>query len=139
MHLRAYRYEGRRPTSLGGGNRRTPTAIGGDLERHNRLDFGYARTIEGWPLLDHGVPITVAARGNIQISDGDALRQLALAGVGTFLIGADLAAGRLLPVLEDCNPGDREPLHAVFLGQGGQMPARVRAFLDYLVETVRLA
>jgi hypothetical protein len=43
-----------------------------------------------------------------------------------------------VPVLEAFNPGDIEPIHAVFVGHGGQLPARVRAFLDYLVETVRL-
>jgi DNA-binding transcriptional LysR family regulator len=43
-----------------------------------------------------------------------------------------------VPVLEDFNPGDLEPIHAVFVGHGGQLPARVRAFLDYLVEHVKL-
>ena len=54
-------------------------------------------------------------------------------------ITLDVAAGRLLPVLEDANPGDLEEVHAVFLGQGGYLPLRVRAFLDFLVETVDLA
>ena len=45
---------------------------------------------------------------------------------------------RLVPVLEAFNPGDIEAIHAVFLGHGGQLPARVRAFLDFLVENVRL-
>jgi len=30
-------------------------------------------------------------------------------------------------------------VHAVFLGQGGYLPLRVRAFLDCLVENVDLA
>jgi DNA-binding transcriptional LysR family regulator len=117
---------------------RTP----GDLNAHNRLGFSYERASEGWPLVDRGVPITVAAVGNAQVSDGEALRHLALAGLGlarlaAFQVKADIAAGRLLPVLEGCNPGDTEPVHAVYLGQGGHLPARVRAFLDYLVDTVR--
>jgi DNA-binding transcriptional LysR family regulator len=49
------------------------------------------------------------------------------------------AAGRLLPVLEDCDPGDTESVHAVFVGKGGPLPTRVRAFLDYLVANIRLA
>ena len=36
------------------------------------------------------------------------------------------------------NPGDEEFTHAVYVGQGKHLPARVRAFLDFLVETVRL-
>lgn len=115
----------------------------GDLEQHNRLGFGYVRQVEGWPLLDRGREITIAPIGNAQVSDGEALRQLVLAGLGlarlaAFQVKADIAAGRLLPVLEDCNPGDVEAVHAVFLGQGGHLPARVRALLDYLVETLRL-
>ncbi len=51
---------------------------------------------------------------------------------------ADIAAGRLVPILEDCNPGDTEAVHAVFLGQGGHLPARVRAFLDFLVAKIRM-
>jgi len=54
-------------------------------------------------------------------------------------VQADVAAGRLLPVLEQANPGDMEDVHAVFVGQGGYLPLRVRAFLDFLVEQVDLA
>jgi DNA-binding transcriptional LysR family regulator len=50
----------------------------------------------------------------------------------------DIAAGRLVPVLEDCNPGDTEDIHAVFLGQNGPLPSRVRVFLDFLAEHVTL-
>lgn len=83
------------------------------------------------------VPVT----GNAQVSDGEALHRLALAGLGlarlaAFQVREDIAAGRLVPVLEDCNPGDREEVHAVYVGQGGHLPQRVRAFLDFLVERV---
>lgn len=72
------------------------------------------------------------------------LRRLALDGVGLarlarFLVNDDIAAGRLVPVLEDRNPGDVEEFHAVFVGHRGQMPARVRAVLDYLAEKLRMA
>ena len=30
-----------------------------------------------------------------------------------------------------------EPLHAIYVGQGGHLPARVRAFLDFLAANVR--
>lgn len=114
-----------------------------DLERHNRLGFGFARAVEAWPLVEHGVPMEIAPRGNVLMSNGEALRQLALDGLGiarlgAFLVDADIAAGRLVPVLEQFNPGDIEEIHAVFLGHGGQLPARVRALLDFLVEKVRL-
>ncbi|MCY1019845.1 LysR family transcriptional regulator [Pyxidicoccus sp. MSG2] len=114
-----------------------------ELARHNLLRFGYARAVEGWPLVERGAPITVMPRGNAHASDGEALRQLALGGLGlarlaAFQVKEDMAAGRLVAVLEDFNPGDTEPIHAVFLGAGGQLPARVRAFLDHLAAKVRL-
>ncbi len=114
-----------------------------DLEQHNRLGFGFAREVEAWPLVERGVPVEIALKGNVLMSNGEALRQLALDGLGlarlgAFLVEADIAAGRLVPVLEAFNPGDMEEIHAVFLGHGGQLPARVRALLDFLVEKVRL-
>jgi DNA-binding transcriptional LysR family regulator len=77
------------------------------------------------------------------VSDGEAMRQMALSGAGIarltqWHVGPDIAAGRLIPILEDHNPGDEEPVHAVYVGQGRHLPARVRAFLDFLVENVRL-
>lgn len=114
-----------------------------ELTRHNRLGANYARVQRGWPLRYAGEDIEVPVTGNVQASDGEALRRLALAGVGlarlaAFQVRDDIAAGRLRPVLEDLNPGDNEEMHAVFVGQGGYLPLRVRAFLDFLVERVRI-
>ncbi|HEL3748992.1 LysR family transcriptional regulator [Stenotrophomonas maltophilia] len=115
-----------------------------DLQTHNRLDIGHARAMQGWPLLQGGQVLRVPTSGNARASNGDALRQLVLGGLGlarlaAFQVRDDIAAGRLLPVLEEANPGDLEEVHAVFLGQGGYLPLRVRAFLDFLVEKVDLA
>ncbi|NVZ50641.1 LysR family transcriptional regulator [Pseudomonas sp. B6002] len=114
-----------------------------DLSAHNRLDFGYTRTLKGWPFLVDGAQWLVSPEGNLTASDGEALRQMALAGIGLarldeFQVVDDIAAGALVPVLQAFNPGDIDPVHAVFLGQGAQMPLRVRVFLDYLVANVHL-
>lgn len=129
------------PAYLAGhGTPRTPA----DLGKHNMLGFCFSRQIEGWPFRDgKGGVVTVPPIGNALVSDGEAMQRLAVAGAGLarlarFHVDHDIAAGRLVPVLEDYNPGDIEAVHAVFVGQGGQLPARVRAFLDYLVEHVRL-
>jgi DNA-binding transcriptional LysR family regulator len=50
-----------------------------------------------------------------------------------FSLGDAIAEGRLVPLLEPFNPGDQEIFHAVFVG-GANMPARVRVFVDYLME-----
>lgn len=61
-----------------------------------------------------------------------------LARLALFHVGTDIEAGRLVPVLQEFNPGDREDIHAVYQGQGGPLPARVRAFIDFLKEHVRV-
>jgi DNA-binding transcriptional LysR family regulator len=115
-----------------------------DLSKHNMLGFCFSKQIDGWPFRDRkGGNISVPPVGNALVSDGEAMQRLAIAGAGLarlarFHIEADIKAGRLVPVLEDFNPGDLEPIHAVFVGHGGQLPARVRALLDYLVQHVRL-
>ncbi|MGX9118955.1 LysR family transcriptional regulator [Mesorhizobium sp. BHbsci] len=119
---------------------RTPA----DLDHHNRMGFCFVRHIDGWPFVDAaGKAVVVPITGNALVSDGEAMRLMALSGTGIarlarWHVEPDIAAGRLIPLLEDFNPGDEELTHAVYVGQGKHLPARVRAFLDFLVETVRL-
>jgi DNA-binding transcriptional LysR family regulator len=53
--------------------------------------------------------------------------------VGAFSVADDIPAGRLVPILEDFNPGDIELSHA-YSTVGAKPPARVRAFVDFLSE-----
>lgn len=120
----------------------TPASVEA-LHQHNMLGPNYTRVATGWPLRVGGEDHRVMPQGNVHASDGEALRRLALAGVGlarlaAFQVREDIAAGRLIPVLEAANPGDTEEVHAVFMGQGGYLPLRVRTFLDFLVEHVSL-
>jgi DNA-binding transcriptional LysR family regulator len=114
-----------------------------DLADHNCLDFGFTRLVEGWPLLgSDGQVARVTPRGNALASDGEAMRLMVLAGLGLgrlsrHHIQRDINAGALVPVLEEFNPGDEEPQHAIYVGQGRHLPARVRAFLDFLAANVR--
>ncbi|MBN13999.1 LysR family transcriptional regulator [Pelagibacterium nitratireducens] len=115
-----------------------------DLQNHDRLGFGYARAVDGWALCENGKAVVVPATGRVQVSDGEALRQLALSGVGlarlaAFTVRDDIAAGRLVPVLGHLVSGDPEPFHAVYVGQGGPLPSRVRALLDFLARYGRVA
>jgi DNA-binding transcriptional LysR family regulator len=85
----------------------------------------------------------VPVEGNALVSDGETLRQLAVAGVGlarvaAFQVRDDVAAGRLVVLLDAFNPGDTEPVNALYLGQGGHLPARVRALLDFLVQRLQI-
>lgn len=122
------------------GTPRTPQ----DLLQHNMLGFCFVKQIEGWPFVDpQGGIISIPPAGNSLVSDGEAMQRLAVAGLGLarltrFHVDPDIKAGKLVPLLEEYNPGDLEAIHAVFVGHGGQLPARVRAFLDFLVDHVRL-
>lgn len=114
-----------------------------DLQAHNRLGFGFARAVNGWPFIDGERRFDIPVEGNAQVSDGETLRQLALSGVGlarlaAFQVREDIAAGHLVALLDRFNPGDTEPVNALYLGQGGQLPARVRALLDFLAERMRV-
>lgn len=122
---------------------RTMPRSADELKGHNLLGPSYVRSMPGWPLLQDGLVVEIAPTGNAQAGDGEALRALALAGLGlarmaAFQVRDDLVSGRLVAVLEEANPGDLEDVHAVFLGSGGPVPGRVRALLDFLVEAVDL-
>lgn len=97
-----------------------------ELLPHNRPGANCARTQSGWPPRCAGEDIVLLVTGNAQASDGEALRHLALAGLGlarlaAFQVREDIAAYRQLPAFEDCNPGDIEEVHAVYVGQGGYL------------------
>ncbi len=114
-----------------------------ELAGHDLLGPNYVRASGGWPFVVEDVELTVKPSGSIQASDGEALRELALTGAGLarladFQVKADFARGALVPVLERFTASDREDVHAIFLGQGGHMPARVRVFLDFLAARCRV-
>lgn len=120
--------------------RGTPT-VPEDLHDHDCLNFNFRRAEPVWPFRRDGRDYALTVRGPIEANNGETLTQLAVAGVGVTRVGnfsvADaIDAGRLVPLLEDFNPGDREPIHAVFVG-GANMPARVRVFVDFLAERLR--
>lgn len=112
-----------------------------DLLHHNCLNFNFRRAEPVWPFRRDGRDYALAVTGTIEANNGETLGQLAAAGVGIARVGNfgvvdDLAAGRLVPLLEGFNPGDVEPIHAVFVG-GANMPARVRVFVDFLADHLR--
>lgn len=121
--------------------RRGTPRVPEDLHHHDCLNFNFRRAEPVWPFRRNGRDYALTVRGPIEANNGETLTQLAVAGVGVTRVGnfsvADaIEAGRLVPLLEDFNPGDREPIHAVFVG-GANMPARVRVFVDYLAERLR--
>ncbi|MBR0755068.1 LysR family transcriptional regulator [Bradyrhizobium jicamae] len=114
-----------------------------DLADHRGIGWTFPRSIRGWPFrrnerIEEALPPPVA-----RASDGEVARRLTLGGTGIarlalFHVGPDIEAGRLVPVLQGYNPGDREDIHAVYVGHAGPLPARVRAFIDFLAKHIRI-
>ena len=101
------------------------------LAAHDRLGFAYPRAAGAW--------LNPARGGSerVQVSDGEGIRQLALAGVAParlayFTIRADLAEGRLVQLVPELVARDIENFHAVYVGRSEALPQRASAFLDYL-------
>jgi len=112
-----------------------------ELHSHNCLNFNFRRAEPIWPFRADGRDFVLCVKGNIEANNGETLGQLAANGVGIARVGAfsvagEIAAGRLVPLLEAYNPGDVELIHAVFVG-GANTPARVRVFVDFLAERLR--
>lgn len=102
------------------------------LAEHNCLSLGPQR---GWTLRVDGVVQTVKVGGTLECNDGAVLHEWALAGKGLawrslWEVGADIAAGRLQTVLDDC-AAPPVGIYAVF-PQRRQLPLRVRLFIDLL-------
>ena len=95
-------------------------------------------------MMQDGAVETIAAKTGVQASDGEALRYMAIHGIGMarlagFSVRADLEAGRLVAVLPNQIISEMEAFHAVYVGQGGPLPARMRVLLDYLAEHGRVS
>jgi DNA-binding transcriptional LysR family regulator len=107
-----------------------------DLHRHNCLNFNFRRAEPIWPFRRDAVDFALTVSGNIEANNGGTLVQLACEGIGIARVGAfntvdEIPAGRLIPLLERFNPGDREAINLVFVG-GPHMPTRIRVLVDFL-------
>jgi DNA-binding transcriptional LysR family regulator len=109
----------------------TPEALAG----HALLGFAQYELGNAWPLrhqCGNSLQITPA----LAATSGETLRQLALHGQGIvcladFMTRDDLAAGRLVKVLEHCYTGYRQQIHAVYY-RNTQLSQRISCFLEFL-------
>ncbi|MBF0270427.1 MAG: LysR family transcriptional regulator [Alphaproteobacteria bacterium] len=109
-----------------------------DLARHSCLSHSEL-AMQEWRFVDEkGHPVQMAVRGPVRVNNGEAMRHLALAGLGivylpTFFIGPDLKAKRLIPLLEAHTPQDTA-LYAVY-PHSRHLSPKVRAFVDFMAQT----
>ncbi len=107
-----------------------------DLRDHDCLHYGNLPSGLNWTLTgpggDHRVPI----RARLCTNNGQVLRDAALAGLGicalpTFIVGAELQAGRLATVMPGFGFAESS-VHALY-APSLYLAAKVRVFIDFLV------
>ncbi|MCM5557508.1 LysR family transcriptional regulator [Pleomorphomonas sp. JP5] len=111
-----------------------------DLAAHETLSYSYLSSGDTWTFRTAaGDTAAVRVRPSVHATNGDLLRRLAVEGGGVivqpgFIVENDLAAGRLVQVLPEWSLG-AFALYAVYLSRR-QLSAKVRVFIDYLVEAL---
>ncbi|WJF89238.1 LysR family transcriptional regulator [Paraburkholderia bonniea] len=110
-----------------------------DLAQHNCLALGAsANQQRGWTFQHEGKTVSIKVSGTMECSDGAVLHEWCLGGYGLawrswWEVGSDIAAGRLVSVLDDF-AAPPVGIHAVF-PQRRHLPLRVRLLLDFLKHT----
>jgi DNA-binding transcriptional LysR family regulator len=107
-----------------------------DLARHPCLTYEYMPVRNVWPFRGKdGREHAVRVSGPLHSNNGDLLAAAAVAGVGIayepeFILGPDLKAGRLVPILTSYL-APLGPIYAVYPSRR-YLSAKVRAFVDFL-------
>jgi DNA-binding transcriptional LysR family regulator len=108
------------------------------LTRHNCLIFPTLLQDGVWHFTRDKDRIEVPVHGNLQANTVETLHDLVLAGSGITLLpgyiaGADIKAGRLVPVLTEWDIEGGAHLYVVYLPTRHMAP-KLRVFIDFLVE-----
>jgi DNA-binding transcriptional LysR family regulator len=109
-----------------------------DLAGHACIGYTFSATGDDWHLFDgHGLEHVVKVPSVMRANNGDTARAAALAGVGviwqpSFLVGDDLRAGRLVPLLPGYRMADIDIL-AVYPSRR-HLSAKVRVMIDFLAD-----
>lgn len=108
-----------------------------DLTGHRGLNYGHTTALQRWQLTRDGQPFIVSITSAMCCNNGDVLRTACLASQGiarlpTFIVGPDIAAGRLAVVLPDYPP-EELGIHALYV-PSRYLAAKVRLLIDFLVD-----
>lgn len=112
-----------------------------DLAAHDCIVICTAPGGQVWRFTGPEGETALRITSRLAANNGEVVHAWALAGLGLaqksiWDIAEDLAAGRLVTVLEHCRRD--ENLHAVF-PPGRQIPRRVRAFVDFIARELQAA
>jgi DNA-binding transcriptional LysR family regulator len=120
--------------------RHEPPMTPHDLAAHNCILFRFpSGTIVPWQFERDGRPVEVAVEGRLTVNDPELAIKAALDGVGVLYTALgyaapEIAAGRLVPLLEDW----RKPAAELYLYYPGrrQVPLPLQAFIEFLRENL---
>ena len=109
----------------------------GDLKDHTCIQFTLSGHADEWTFSKADASASVAIDGRYKATSSLAVRDALVAGFGLSLIprlyvAEDIAQGRLCTVLDDWSPVETS-VYAVYPSRR-HVVAKVRAFLDFLVE-----
>ncbi|HZW13825.1 MAG TPA: LysR family transcriptional regulator [Noviherbaspirillum sp.] len=109
-----------------------------DLGQHVCLPYTNGPMRDEWRFAREGKALSVRINGSMKSNNGDLLRGAALAGMGiimqpSFIVGDDIRRGTLVPLLTDYQLPEFG-IYAVYPSRL-HVSAKVRTFVDYLVET----
>jgi DNA-binding transcriptional LysR family regulator len=106
-----------------------------ELARHRCLNFGHSTALQRWQLSRQGETLLVPIRSSLCSNNGDVLRDAAVRARGitllpTFIVGPDIAAGRLMLVLPDYPP-TALAIYALY-APNRYLAAKTRVLVDFL-------
>ncbi|MEO1078261.1 MAG: LysR substrate-binding domain-containing protein [Pseudomonadota bacterium] len=115
-----------------------------EIAAHRCLIFDFADGDRTWRFEKDGEKFSLGVDGPIVADNSDVLRQAAISGagllmMGSWLIGEDIRAGRLVQVLDGWTAGHRDinsAIHAVYL-PNRRGSRKVSAFVDHLIAHFR--
>jgi DNA-binding transcriptional LysR family regulator len=108
-----------------------------DLSTHNCFTYEYVTPRNVWRFRDaNGAERAVRIAGTLHSNNGDLLAEVAARGCGivfepAFIVGPEVRAGRLVPLLQEFAPLP-VPIYAVYPSRK-HLSAKVRTFVEFLV------
>jgi DNA-binding transcriptional LysR family regulator len=111
-----------------------------DLEHHNVITYQYQDSASEWEFCLPGEqPTMISVSGSIQMNNSLALREALLNDAGitrtpTFVVGSDIQAGSLQPVLTNYTLPEVS-IYVVF-AQRKHLSPKVRAFIEFMNECI---
>ncbi|WP_254632423.1 MULTISPECIES: LysR family transcriptional regulator [Achromobacter] len=118
-----------------------PTRVA-DLAEHDAIDYALVHARRFWQFEGpQGEPVTVAMRSRILANNGEAIRDMAIAGLGiaslpAFLVDEPIRKGLLVALPLELR--QRPYTMAALYPNTRHVPAKVRGFIDHLVRMLQL-